>query len=221
MNTELNDLIKQNEKLIYSIINEYTNYIDKEDLYQVGVIGIINAYKNFKKEKGVKFSSYAYMYILGEVKKYLRENRTIKINKDTSSLCIKVKKAKSLLEQKLMRTPSTKELCEFLEIDELKLEMALSIQNNVQSLDKPLTNDEGNVDLYEVIPNNEKLDMDELIALKEGFSKLSDEEKILLKHRYFNDRTQSEVAELLGISQVKVSRNEKKVLSKLKSSMIA
>ncbi len=221
MNTELNDLIKQNEKLIYSIINEYTNYIDKEDLYQVGVIGIISAYKNYKKEKGVKFSSYAYMYILGEVKKYLRENRTIKINKDTSSLCIKIKKARSLLEQRLMRTPSTKELCEFLDIDEQKLEMALSVQNNVQSLDRPLMKDEGNIDLYEVIPNDEKLDINELIALKEGFNKLSDEEKILLKHRYFNDRTQSEVASLLGMSQVKVSRSEKKVLSKLKSSIIA
>lgn len=221
MNTELNDLIKQNEKLIYSIINEYSNYLDKEDLYQVGVIGIINAYKNFKKEKGVKFSSYAYMYILGEIKKYLRENRTIKINKDTSSLCSKIKKAKNLLEQKLMRTPSNKELCDFLSIDELKLEMALSIQNNIQSLDKPIISNKGDVDLYEVIPDNNKLDIDELIALKDGFSKLSYEDKILLKHRYFNDRTQSEVASILGMSQVKVSRHEKKVLEKLKDSIAA
>lgn len=221
MDTELNDLIKQNEKLIYSIINEYNNYLDKEDLYQVGVIGIINAYKNYKKEKGVKFSSYAYMYILGEIKKYLRENRTIKINKDASSLLTKVKKAKNLLEQKLMRTPSSKELCEFLDIDELKLEMALSIQNNVQSLDKPIMNDDGNIDLYEVIPEKSKIDIEDLVALKDGFEKLDLEEKILLKHRYFNDRTQSEVASLLGMSQVKVSRNEKKVLSKLKNSIIA
>lgn len=220
MNTKLNELIKENSKLIYSIVNKYNGYIDKEDLYQVGAIGLINAYKNFNEEKG-KFSSYAYIYIVGEIKKYLRENRTIKINKDTSSLCNKINKARNLLEQKLMRTPTSKELCEFLEIDELKLEMALSIQNNVQSLDKPQMNDKGNIDLYEVIPERKTFDINELIALKEGFNKLSDEEKILLKHRYFNDRTQSEVAQILGMSQVKVSRSEKKVLSKLKSSIIA
>ena len=206
---ELNILIKQKERLIYSLMKDYNNYIDKEDLYQVGVIGLINAYKNFKEEKGVKFSSYAYLYIQGEIKKYLRENRTFKINKDTASLCNRVKQAGNLLEQKLMRKPTTKELCDFLEIDELKLETILGIQNPVQRLDEP------------IITNNESNDLDNLITLRENLNKLSDEDKKLLQYRYFNDKTQSEVAEILGLSQVKVSREEKKILQKLKGSMVA
>ena len=210
MNEEINILIKQNERLIYSLMKDYNNYIDKEDLYQVGVIGLINAYKNFKEDKGVKFSSYAYLYIQGEIKKYLRENRTFKINKDTSALCNKVKHANSLLEQRLMRKPTTKELCEFLEIDELKLETILGIQNPVQSLDEPIINNGKSSSLYEIIPNKENNELDDLISLKENLNKLS-----------LNDKTQSEVAKILGLSQVKVSREEKKILQKLKASMVA
>ena len=221
MNQELNELVKQNERLIYSIINECSSYIDKEDLYQVGVIGLINAYDNYKKEKNVKFSSYAYLYILGEIKKYLRENRTIKINKETSSLCSKIRRAENLLEQKLMRKVTPKELCDFLNINELKLEMALNIQNDVQSLDKPIINNDSSMNLYEVVPEKTKTNIDDLMLLKDELNKLTYEEKRLLQYRYFNDKTQSEVANILGISQVKVSRNEKKVLSKLKNSMVA
>lgn len=221
MNEEINILIKQNERLIYSLMKDYNNYIDKEDLYQVGVIGLINAYKNFKEDKGVKFSSYAYLYIQGEIKKYLRENRTFKINKDTSALCNKVKHANSLLEQRLMRKPTTKELCEFLEIDELKLETILGIQNPVQSLDEPIINNGKSSSLYEIIPNKENNELDDLISLKENLNKLSHEDKRLLQYRYFNDKTQSEVAKILGLSQVKVSREEKKILQKLKASMVA
>lgn len=218
---ELNILIKQNERLIYSLMKDYNNYIDKEDLYQVGVIGLINAYKNFKEENGVKFSSYAYLYIQGEIKKYLRENRVFKLNKDTASLCNKVKQASNLLEQKLMRKPTSKELCDFLEIDELKLETILGIQNPVQSLDEPIITNGKSSSLYEIIPNSESNDLDTLITLRENLNKLSDEDKKLLQYRYFNDKTQSEVAKILGLSQVKVSREEKKILQKLKGSMVA
>ena len=127
MTNDLTLLIKENEKLIFSLLKDYSNYIDKEDLYQVSVIGLINAYNNFKEEKGVKFSTYAYIYIQGEIKKYLRENRTFKINKDTSALCNKIKHTKNLLEQKLMREPTIKELSEFLEISESKISTALGI----------------------------------------------------------------------------------------------
>lgn len=221
MNSELTNLIYENENLIYSFMKDYNNYIDKEDLYQVGVIGLINAYKNFKEEKGVKFSTYAYKYIQGEIKKYLRENRTFKINKDTSTLVNSLKKAKSLLEQKLMREPTCKELSEYLEIPEEKLASIIGIQNNVQSLDDKINDDGRELTLYDIVGETEKINILDKIQLNDELSKLSYEEKRLLQERYFNDKTQSEVASLLNTSQVKVSRNEKKILQKLKNSLVA
>ncbi len=221
MNLELEKVIEENSWLIFHFLKKYNNYVDKEDLIQVARIGLINAYSNYDKNRGVKFSSFAYKYISGELKKFVRENRTIKINKDMSKLCNSIKTAKSLLEQKLMKTPTNKELCEFLEIDELTLEMALEIQENTQSLDQPILNDGKSSSLYDIIPEKKNQNIDDLIMLREELSKLDYQDKRLIQYRYFNDKTQSEVAEILGISQAKASRIEKKVLSKLKSSMIA
>lgn len=221
MNEELTKLIYDNEKLIYSFMKDYNKYIDKDDLYQVGVIGLINAYNNFKKEKGVKFSTYAYMYIQGEIKKFLRENRTFKINKDTNKLCNSIKKAKNILEQKLMKEPSTKELAEFLELPEKDIELALGIEQPVQSSDKPIISSNKEVILYDIIPSKEKISNLDRISLKEELSKLNYIDKRILQERYYNGRTQSEVASILGMSQVKVSREEKKVLAKLRSNMVA
>ena len=221
MNEELTKLIYENEKLIYSFMKNYSNYIDKEDLYQVGCIGLINAYNNFQKEKGVKFSTYAYRYIQGEIKKFLRENRTFKINKDINKLCNSVKRAKTILEQRLMKEPSIKELSEFLELTEKEIEFALEIIAPVQSADKPIMNDGKEVVLYDVISSSERISTIDRISLQEELSKLDYRDKRILQERYFNDRTQSEVAHILGMSQVKVSREEKKVLSKLRNNMVA
>ena len=219
MNEELTKLIYENENLIYSFMKGYSNYVDKEDLYQVGVVGLITAYNNFKKEKGVKFSTYAYMYILGEIKRYLRENRTFKINKDTSTLVNSLNKAKNLLEQRLMREPTITELSEYLEIPEQKLASIIGIQNNVTSLDSTMYDGEKDLTYYDTISNKESVNIIDNMLLKDEISKLSLEDKMLLKERYFNDRTQSEVADMLGLSQVKVSRNEKKILEKLRNNM--
>ena len=127
MTEELNKLIYENENLIYYFVNKYKNQINKEDLYQVGVIGIINAYKNYKKENGVKFSTYAYTYIMGEIKKYIREDKTIKISKDFNSLRYKINNAKILLSQKLMREVTTQDLVTYLDIDEYTLSKIQSI----------------------------------------------------------------------------------------------
>ncbi len=221
MNEELTKLIYENEKLIYSFMKDYSKYIDREDLYQVGCVGLINAYHNFKKEKGVKFSTYAYMYIQGEIKRFLRENRTFKINKDTNTLCNSIKKAKNILEQRLMKEPSIKELANFLELPESQIEFALGIEQPVQSADKPIMNNGKEVVLYDVISSSEKISTIDRISLQEELNKLDYRDKRILQERYYNDRTQSEVAHILGISQVKVSREEKKVLEKLRSNMVA
>lgn len=201
---------------MYSIIKGFANANNKEDLYQVGMMGLIKAYENYDSSKGAKFSTYAYMYILGEIKKYLLENRGLKISRDLNKLYLKIERARLLLTQKLMHEPSTKELSIFLEIDEYTLIEAMESRNQLQSLDHPIKKDDKEVTLYDYIPNLENYSLEELITLKDEISKLPIHDQQLIYHRYMRDLTQTEVANELGISQVQVSRDEAKILTKLK-----
>lgn len=219
MDEELNKLIYENKNLIYYFVNKYKNYCSSEDLYQVGVIGLTMAYRNYKKDAGSKFSTYAYTYIMGEIKKYIREDKTIKVSKDYNSLKYKVNNAKMLLEQKLMRKVTIDDLVSYLEIDEYTLSKVLSMDDNIKSLDGSVSNNVDNLCLYDVIPDSKKVNLDDLISLRDELSKLNDYDKKILNYRYYQDKTQSEVADILGISQVKVSRYENKLLKTLKNNM--
>ncbi len=219
MNDELNKLIYENKNLIYYFVNKYKNYYNYDDLYQVGVMGLISAYKNYKKDGGSKFSTYAYTYIMGEIKKFIREDKTIKVSKEYNSLKYKVNNAKVLLEQKLMREVTISDLVDYLEIDEYTLSRILELDNNIKSLDGTISNNVDNLNLYDVIPDKKNSNLDDLISLRDELSKLSDYDKKLLQYRYYQDKTQSEVADILGISQVKVSRYENKLLKTLKNNM--
>ena len=212
----LTNIILNNEKLIYYIINKYTRYYDKEDLYQAGVIGMIKAYKNYKNNSKTKFSTYAFPYILGEVIKYINSNSNFKLSKDYVRLGKKINEAKIILSQKLMKEPSSYELSLFLNIDESFIIDVINANQEIDRLDKEITKDGKNLYLYDVVSDNNNYYDINTMLLNEEINKLSNDEKDLVKIRYFNDRTQSETASILGTSQVQVSRNEKKILSKLK-----
>ena len=111
------DLIKDNKKLICSIINKYTKYYEFDDLYQVSVIGIIKAYNNYNKNSNAKFTTYAYKYILSEVVNYVNNSKTIKTSREYNRLYKKILEAKNVLTQKLMKEPNNYELSLFLELD--------------------------------------------------------------------------------------------------------
>lgn len=221
MNEELLNLIKDNEKLIYKITHFFTNYASKEDLFQVGCIGIIKAYQNYKEGYNTKFTTYAYPYILGEIKKYVREDKGIKVSRDISKLNLKIEKAYILLTQKYMREPTTYELANFLCVDETLIVEALSSNNLIYSLDEPVECKDDTISLYEKIGNLETLDKETLIALKGELNNLDNDDYNIIKNHYFNNLTQTEIAELLGINQVQVSRREKKILVKLKDKLTA
>lgn len=202
------------ENLVYSIINKYSGF-DKDDLYQVGIMGLVQAYKNYKSSFNVKFSSYAYYYILGEVTKYIRENKSIRVSKDVLKLKSLIDKTKSLMMQRLGREPTISEVSLYLEIDEEKVSDVLCSVCDVKSLD--YVYDEDGNEMYAslgVYDNNMDLDF---INLRDVVDGLSDDEKELIISRYFDDMTQCEVSEKLGISQVQVSRKENKILEKLKN----
>ncbi len=219
MNKELEDLIVDNSKLIYSIISKYQSYYDKEDLYQIGVIGMIKAYKNYKKDSNTKFTTYAYTYILGEVLKYVNENKSFKLSKEYLVIYKKISEAKTILTQRLMKVPSNFELSVFLEIDEQVINHIEMITREIDRLDRIINEDGKNLILLDTIKDEKAETSIDSMMLYEEINKLPSDERKLLKERYFLDKTQSETAKILGINQVQVSRNEQKILKKLKNNL--
>lgn len=202
------------EGLVYGIIQRYTKYFEKDDLYQVGMIGLINAYHNFDSTQGTKFSTYAYYYVLGEVRKYVRESGLVKVSSDLVRLNQSIEKASEQMSQRLGREPTTTELSLFLEIDEEKIEEARVAALDVKSLDYSV--DEALPEFYNSVASYDKETSPEILDLRRELSRLSDEEKNLIVARYYEDMTQSETSRELGISQVQVSRKEGKILEKLR-----
>lgn len=221
MNEELSKLITENENLIHKITHFFSNYSSKEDLFQVGCIGLIKAYYNYNASHNAKFTTYAYSYIVGEIRKYIREDKGIKISRDITKLNLKIERAYLILAQKLMREPSIKELSEYLGIDEYYISEAMCANNVLQSLDEPISNEGKELTLYDTISRVETMDMDTLIALKRELSLLDNSDYQIISEHYLKDKSQSEIAEVMGINQVQVSRREQKILTKLKSRLAA
>ena len=208
--------ILEYEKMVFSIIKRYRSF-DQEDLYQVGMMALVNAHKNYEESFNTKFSTYAYYYILGEVNKYIRESRTIKISKDVIKLNRSIEKTRDVMRQKLGREPTTLELSLFLEIDEDKIIMAEQASESIKSLD--YCYDDEDINLYNSIKVEDNDTNPIIMDLKSAINDLNEEEKNLIKSRYFYDLTQSEIGKMNGMSQVQVSRKETKVLQKLRSSL--
>ena len=209
----MNDLLEY-EGLVYGIINRYSSYFDKDDLYQVGMLGLVDAYRHYDGSLNTKFSTYAYYYILGEVKKFIKDSNLVKVSSDLIKLNSSVERAKEAMSQSLGREPTLTEISLFLEIDEEKIEEAQVATLDIRSLDY-MVDDESN-DLYNSIISTDNGMNCEILDLKIALDGLSIEEKNLIVSRYFDDLTQTETSRELGISQVQVSRKEGKILEKLK-----
>ena len=213
------DVIEENRNLIYSVCSKYQGYKDKEDLHQVGVIGLMKAYKNFDEARDVKFSTYAFPYIVGEVSSYVRENKAIKVSRDMIRLGRKINEYIDKHIKVRGYAPTVSDIALMLDAPEEKIISALDACRQTKSLDEEINNEGKTITLLDVTPKKETLSKDVLLDLKEAFSYLSDEEKMLVENRYFKDLTQSEVAKIMDVNQVYVSRMEKKVLKKMKNKM--
>ena len=153
---------------------------------------------------------------MGEIRKYIREDKSIKVSREISILNYKITKAIILLSQKLMREPTTKEIASFLEIDEYYISEAIKSLTPISSLDEKVDT----FSLYEVIPSEES-DYDQIIMLNDSLSILNESDKKLIELRYFEDKTQSETAEIFNTNQTNISRKEQKVLEILRNSLAA
>ena len=210
----LEEIIKSSAGLIWKIAKNFYG-VDKNDLYQAGVLGVVKAYQNYVDDGKSKFSTYAYNYIFGEMYA-LANNREIKLNKDINRLLKMIEMGRTRLSQEIMRMPSNKELAAYLEMEEEKLEQVLSYANSFVSMDEVCDEDRS---LHEVIAEEESVSVDERLELKNSINSLDAIEKDIIKSRYYEDLTQSETARKLGITQVMVSRYEKRSLTKMRDYM--
>ena len=210
----MNDLIlkniKDNESLIYKIANKYKCFYNIDDLYQAGCIGVIKATKKFNNKTNVKFSTYAFKYILGEIIEYIRKDRNIIISDEIYSIYKKYIQIKELLYSKYEREPLFSEICSFMQIEEKQM---LSIIESV-SIFKSIDEDEKTYDCFGF---DDREDIDNIILLNSELELLDDFDKNIINYRYYQGYSQDETAKLMGINQVKVSRQEKLILSKIKS----
>lgn len=210
-----NELIEAHMGLIKKIASKFYNY-EREDLIQLGVIGLINAYRNFKDNGETQFSTYAYSYIFGEMYAAVNHNRNIKVSKELLKIYRVVEKTRYELAQMNNRVPTYEEVALFLELDVNKVYEAVNSAQIMMSLD-----DEANeLNLHEVIPDKKEANVDLKLDLDDSFKVLDNNEQAIIRSRYYEDLTQSEVAKKLNMTQVMVSRYEKKSLEKMRIAMM-
>ena len=216
----MNKLIEMNLPLVMSISKKFLNRgYEYEDIFQIGSIGLVKAINNFNSDYNVKFSTYAVPMIIGEIKRFLRDDGMIKVSRNVKSLARKISIYREELSKTLKRSPTIEELAEHAGVDKEEIIFAIESANSLQYLYDTIHQDDGApVLLIDKLSEEKKCDdnLIERIALKEALRSLDEKARQIIMLRYFKDKTQVQVAKMLGISQVQVSRIEKKVLAQMK-----
>lgn len=203
------------EGLVRSITNKYNFRSDYDDLYQAGMMGLLKAIKKYDKTRESSFIDYAYLYIKGEVLKVINNNYQVHISPEVYRLSKEINETKNSLIQRLGREPTTLELSFVLGESEEKIISVINAVQQTYSLDNTYLDEDYN--LYNKIMLIEKGYDVGVLDLKDAIASLDESEKELITSRYYQDMTQKEIADSLGISQVQVSRKETKILEKLKT----
>lgn len=214
------ELINGNLRLVLSVLQRFTGRSDcADDLFQVGVVGLIKAIDNFDPKFEVKFSSYAHPMIAGEVRRYLRDFQPVRVSRSLRDLAYKSMLAREKLTEKLSREPTATEIAEETGADRCDIVTAMESVSDPVSLYEPVYSEAGDT-LYVIDQIKDSCDdkswLDEL-SVKETIASLQEREKRILYLRFFKGRTQMEVARQIGISQAQVSRLEKGALDKIKA----
>lgn len=210
-------IVVENAPLVKSIVKRYLNRgCDYDDLYQVGLMGLLKAISGFDLTFDVRFSTYAVPMICGEVKRFIRDNNSVKMSRSLKELQQKIRYARQKLSVKLNRDPGIKELAEETGATVEDVLLALESMQQPRSLDEPIFDESGST-LKEVIEDNKiKASLNDKLALHQCIAQLEEREKRIILLRYFKDMTQTKIADIMGISQVQISRIESRVLDKLR-----
>ncbi|MCI5727439.1 MAG: RNA polymerase sporulation sigma factor SigG [Clostridium sp.] len=215
-NTARETFIKCNLRLVLSVIQRFNNRGENvDDLFQVGCIGLMKAIDNFDLNQNVRFSTYAVPMIIGEIRRYLRDNNAIRVSRSLRDIAYKALIVKEKYIKENNKEPTISQIAKELNLPRAEVVFALDAIQDPVSLYEPIYHDGGDaIYVMDQVKDNNNTDENwlENIAIKEAMKKLNEREKLILKLRFFNGRTQIEVADEIGISQAQVSRLEKTAL---------
>ncbi len=216
LKTDRNKFIEENLGLVHSCANRFRGKgIEYEEMFAAGCVGIIKAYDAFDVNRGVQFSTYAVPVILGEIKKLFRDGGMIKVTRSVKELSIKVNYTREKLQKKLGHEPSIKEIANELELPTEDIASAVSASAPPMSLTAVYEDEDGSSELDVPIDSDEEYMMN-MMGLKYAIKDLDEEEKKILHYRFFKNKTQAATAKLLGKTQVQISRNERKIITKMR-----
>lgn len=217
------ELVNGNLKLVLSILKKFSKHVDNmDDLFQIGCIGLLKAIDNFDLSYGVKFSTYCVPMIQGEVKRYLRDNNSIRVSRSVKDLAYKALKLKEELTMEDNTEPTTERLAELLEVEPYNIVNALESMRDPISIFEPIYNDGGDtIYLFDQIEDRktDNSNIDTKMSVREAISNLSRREQLVLEERFVIGKTQMEISEELGISQAQVSRIEKGIIDSLREKL--
>lgn len=213
-------LVEENTGLVRCVVKRFYNRgVEADDLFQIGNIGLLKAIDKFDLSYDVRFSTYAVPMISGEIRRFLRDDGMIKVSRSMKELAYKAYLCQERLQEEWGREPTIQEIAKELQAEPEELMAALDANGDVESLHKPIYQKDGQeISLMDKLPEKEAQEdkvLDHML-LKELLASLDKEERRLIYLRYFADRTQSQVGRELGISQVQVSRLEKKILNRMR-----
>ncbi len=211
-------LVNSNIRLVWSVVQRFINRgYEPEDLFQIGCIGLLKSVDKFDLSYDVKFSTYAVPMIIGEIQRFLRDDGTIKVSRSLKEMANKVRKIKDELSKTLGRMPTIKEVAQELKVSPEEIVFAQEANKPPSSIHETVFENDGDpITLMDQIADDSQEKWFDKLALNEAISALNERERLIVYLRYYRDQTQSEVASRLGISQVQVSRLEKKILQSIK-----
>ena len=211
-------LVNCNMRLVWSVVQRFLNRgYEPEDLFQIGCIGLLKSVDKFDLSFDVKFSTYAVPMIIGEIQRFLRDDGTVKVSRSLKEMANKIRKTKDELAKTLGRIPTVKEIAEELQVTPEEVVFAQEANKPPSSIHETVFENDGDpITLMDQIADESQEKWFDKLALGEAIGTLSERERLIVYLRYFKDQTQSEVASRLGISQVQVSRLEKKILQTIR-----
>lgn len=216
-----NRLVENNTRLVWSVVQKFSNRgYELDDLFQIGCIGLIKAIDNFNLDFDVRFSTYAVPMIIGEIQRFIRDDGSIKISRSIKELSNKIRKAKDDFEKRTGKAPTVSELATILEVSEDEVILSLEANRTPTSIHETVyENDGDSIMLIDQISDTKKERWFENLALSRAIESLDKRERTIICLRYYKDQTQTEVADRLGVSQVQISRLEKKILKEIRKLM--
>jgi RNA polymerase sporulation-specific sigma factor len=216
-----NKLIRHNIRLVWSVVQRFLNRgYEAEDLFQIGCIGLLKAIDKFDLNYEVKFSTYAVPMIIGEIQRFLRDDGMVKVSRSLKEMANKIRKTKDELSKRFNRVPTIQEIAKAMGVEPEEIVFAQEANRAPASIHETVYENDGDpITLMDQIADEPVTTWFDKLTLKDAIHRLSEREKLIVYLRYYKDQTQSEVAERLGISQVQVSRLEKKIIARMREEL--